>query len=458
MHRSSSCIARVAPIVPGTTTVSTPTQGFEQTGSAHLIAAHGEMADRTREFPWDQTPVGPPHAWPRSLHTVLNLMLCSQHPMFLWWGPELIQFYNDGYRPSLGDDRHPQALGARGRAFWAEIWPAIGPQIEAVMGQGASTWNIDHLVPIARNHRVEEVYWTYGYSPVFDDAGRVGGTLVIVQETTGRVINERRTAILQVLTDRANAEPQTAQDVCRVAVDILREYNADVAFAVLYLLDDDGRTLRCTASTGLLPEIMQPETVDLADAAAGTATWPFRRVTASRRAAQVPDLAARFGVVPGGRWPEPATSALVLPILAPGQEQAAGVLVAGLTPRLPFDESYRDFLRSVAGQIGNAIANVQIHQREHAAREQLERLFEQAPAAIALLNGPDHVFTLADPRYLDLVGQRDVQGKSVRDALPELEGQGIFELLQHVYADGEPFVGDAVPLHLDLRGDGTLET
>src|SRR4051812_45202557 len=254
MHRSSSCIARVAPIVPGTTTVSTPTQGFEQTGSAHLIAAHGEMADRTREFPWDQTPVGPPHAWPRSLHTVLNLMICSQHPMFLWWGPELIQFYNDGYRPSLGDDRHPQALGARGRAFWAEIWPAIGPQIEAVMGQGASTWNIDHLVPIARNHRVEEVYWTYGYSPVFDDDGHIGGTLVIVQETTERVVNERRMRLLQTLADRLNAEARRSSDVYRVAADVLVQFDADIPFALLYAREENGKTLRRVAQVGFIDD------------------------------------------------------------------------------------------------------------------------------------------------------------------------------------------------------------
>src|SRR3954452_2778667 len=118
------------------------------------------MADRTRAFAWDQTPVGPPQSWPRSLRTVLNLLLGSQHPMFLWWGPDLVQFYNDGYRPSLGADRHPGALGARGREFWREIWPTIGSEIDGVMQRGQSTWHHDHLVPIFRNGRLEEVYWT----------------------------------------------------------------------------------------------------------------------------------------------------------------------------------------------------------------------------------------------------------------------------------------------------------
>jgi signal transduction histidine kinase len=416
------------------------------------------MADLIRVFPWAQTAVGPPDSWPRSLHTVLNLMLSSQHPMFLWWGPELVQFYNDGYRPSLGEDRHPAALGAEGRAFWAGIWPAIGPQIEAVMERGESTWNVDHLVPIARNHRIEEVYWTYGYSPVLDDDGRVGGTVVIVQETTTRVVNQRRMELLQALADRANAEARTVQDVCRVTGELLTRYNGDIAFALVYMLDDDGHTLRCMTSAGCLDEIERPMTLDIDDQAANTTRWPLRAVMSSGRAEMVADLEGSYGAVPGGRWSEPAQAAMVLPILAPGQEQTAGILIAGLSPRLPFDDSYRDFLRLLTGQIGNALAHAQSYHREQAAREQLERLFEQAPAAIALLRGPNHVYTLANPHYLDLVGRRDVLAKPIRDAFPELAGQGIFELLHQVYSTGEPFVGDAVPVQLDRRGVGTLDT
>ena len=112
--------------------------------------------------------------------------------MFLWWGPELVQLYNDAYRPSLGGDgRHPRALGARGREFWTDIWEVIGPQIAQVMGGGEATWHEDQYLPIERNGRLEDVWWTYSYSPVLDDDGRVGGTLVVCQETTGRVQAQR---------------------------------------------------------------------------------------------------------------------------------------------------------------------------------------------------------------------------------------------------------------------------
>ena len=135
------------------------------------IIGEGEMADLTHAFDWKSSPLGDVATWSDTLITAVNLLLASRHPMFLFWGPDLIQFYNDGYRPSIRNDKHPVALGQRGIECWPEIWSIIGPQIEAVMTQGASTWNSNQLVPIYRNGKLEEVYWTYGYSPVRDKDG-----------------------------------------------------------------------------------------------------------------------------------------------------------------------------------------------------------------------------------------------------------------------------------------------
>jgi signal transduction histidine kinase len=131
--------------------------------------------------------------------------------MFLFWGPDLIQFYNDAYRPSFAEGgRHPRALGMRGADFWTEIWDIIGPQIDQVMSGGESTWHEDHLVPIERNGRIEEVYWTYSYGPAFNDDGSVGGVLVVCQETTPRVLMERRLGAI-------NAELQSERDTAKAA-------------------------------------------------------------------------------------------------------------------------------------------------------------------------------------------------------------------------------------------------
>src|SRR4249920_541306 len=129
-----------------------------------------------RSVDWARTAVGPVERWSQSLKSTIGILLHSRHPMFLWWGPELVQIYNDGYLPSFGDGKHPAAMGQPGRDCWREIWPIIWPQIDDVMSRGQSSWHEDQLVPIFRNGRIEDVYWTYGYSPVYDDDARVGGT------------------------------------------------------------------------------------------------------------------------------------------------------------------------------------------------------------------------------------------------------------------------------------------
>jgi len=148
----------------------------------------GEMGELTRTFNWEDTVLGNPDDWPQSLLTTLGIILHSKFPMFLWWGPELIQFYNDAFRPSLGKDgRHPTALGQRGEDCWPEVWPVIKPLIDQVMNGGEATWSVDQLIPIFRNGKMEDVYWTFSYSPVNGESGEPAGVLVICNETTDLV-------------------------------------------------------------------------------------------------------------------------------------------------------------------------------------------------------------------------------------------------------------------------------
>lgn len=153
-----------------------------------LFGGDGEMRALARQFHWQDTALGPVESWPSALCIAVQMVMASRHPMFLWWGPELVQVFNDAYRPSFGTDgRHLRALGARGKEFWTEIWEVIGPQIEQVMSGGESTWHENQYLPIERNGRLDDVYWTYSYSPAFSDRGEVAGVLVVCQETTRQV-------------------------------------------------------------------------------------------------------------------------------------------------------------------------------------------------------------------------------------------------------------------------------
>jgi signal transduction histidine kinase len=229
----------------------------------------GEMAELTRSYHWDSMSIGAIETWPDLLLNTVNTLLSSRQPMFLWWGEELIQFYNDAYRPSLGADKHPSALGQKGEDCWPEIWPVISPLIAAVMERGESYWSEDQLIPIYRDGQLVDVYWTFSYSPVWDSCGKVRGTLVVCSETTGKVLAER---------------------------------------ALLF------------------------------------------------------------------------------------------------------------------------------------ERARLLEVLQQAPAFFALLQGPDHVITMVNPLYLRLINNREVLGKPVRVALPEVAEQGYIEILDRVY-QGEPYVG-----------------
>ncbi|WP_199171760.1 PAS domain-containing protein [Pollutimonas nitritireducens] len=156
----------------------------------------GEMGALMRSYDWSKSSLGYPSGWPQSLRTVVRLLLNTSHPMYIWWGQDGACLYNDAYRESIGPERHPQSLGQPARIVWAEIWDIIGPQVEHVMAGGQATWNEDHLVPITRHGRREDVYWTYSFSPIDDETARggVGGVLVICTETTQNVLAKQRLA------------------------------------------------------------------------------------------------------------------------------------------------------------------------------------------------------------------------------------------------------------------------
>jgi PAS domain S-box-containing protein len=92
-----------------------------------------------------------------------------------------------------------------------------------------------------------------------------------------------------------------------------------------------------------------------------------------------------------------------------------------------------------------------------AERDLLSQMFEQAPGMMVMLRGPEHVFELANPSYRQLMGGRDLIGKTIREALPELTDQGFFDLLDDVFQTGRPFIGHAVPIRLQLTPDAPLE-
>ncbi|MFC1457997.1 PAS domain S-box protein [Microvirga arabica] len=246
----------------------------------YFLGGDGEAGALMRSLDWSASPLGNPKQWPQSLRTVVSLMLNSKFPMFVAWGPELGFLYNDGYAEILGA-KHPAAMGGRFGDIWSEIWPDIEPLIGKALA-GEASYREDLPLVVRRRSFDEQAYFTFSYSPVYDETGGIGGMFCAVTETTREV--EARASL-------------------------------------------------------------------------------------------------------------------------------------------------------------------------RAEKDRLQSFFQQAPGLMVMLIGPEHVFELANPSYLKVIGEREVIGKTVREALPELAGQDFFEILDGVYATGEPFVGRQMPITLQRPGE-----
>ncbi len=150
-----------------------------------FLPAAGRMSARMRTHDWSGSPLGPPETWPPSLRATVSLILGSRFPMFVAFGPELGFLYNDAYAEILGD-KHPAALGRRFHEIWPEIWPDIAPLIDKALA-GEATWSENMLLTMNRRGYDEQTWFTFSYSPVRDEQGRVAGMFCACTETTGQV-------------------------------------------------------------------------------------------------------------------------------------------------------------------------------------------------------------------------------------------------------------------------------
>src|SRR5689334_3428472 len=162
---------------------------MQESNELVFLSGGGECGALMRSMDWSASPLGPPTSWPQSLRSVVGLLLPSKFPMFVAWGPELGFLYNDSYAEILGA-KHPAAIGRRFSDIWSEIWPDISPLIDAALA-GHATYREDLPLVMNRKGYDEHTWFTFSYSPVRDDSGRVAGMFCAVSETTPRVLAER---------------------------------------------------------------------------------------------------------------------------------------------------------------------------------------------------------------------------------------------------------------------------
>jgi signal transduction histidine kinase len=323
-----------------------------------------EMGHRTHAFDWSQTPLGPIETWPSTLRSVVAVCLGSPFQMAVYWGPELSCIYNDAERDILGK-LHPIALGLPARELLRDSWDVVGPQLMAAMQRGESVRCEDEPLTFDRRGQLEVGYFTYSYSPVLDDDGQIGGVLLVSQDTTARVLSERRMNALRELTVRST-DALTEVAACEQAIDAVTTV-PDVTFALAYLVDEGNRVARCVAASGAcngnVPVIALAELSGPAPARARPpgGSVPGTVIDAGRVLIEA-DAVGRT-----------RPRAFVTPIRQDVTATARGFLVAGLSDELMFDAPYQQFLEMAAAGVARSMSGAAAREAERARGLEEER-------------------------------------------------------------------------------------
>jgi len=358
----------------------------KQSAAYPFLAGGGETGELIRSIDWAKTVLGAPDQWPQSLKTCVRIILTSRQPMFVWWGKELINIYNDAYI-DIVRGKHPEALGQPATQVWREIWDQVGPRVDTAMQKNEGTYDEALLLLMERNGYREETYYTFSYSPVPGDDGGPAGIICANTDDTERIVGERH---LSTLTDLGKAliDCKNSDDVFHKTVAVLQKNPWDFLFAFFYELD---------------PATGQANLVDLAGAENPPEGIPlsfniktdenqfpsFLQAAESGHWQIDKEIGSRFANLPRGAWDIPPDQALVLPILQSGQKTPHGFLSVGINPYRLLNEKYLGFFQLIADQVATALANVHAYEQE---RQRAEALAEIDRAKTAFFSNISHEF------------------------------------------------------------------
>jgi PAS domain S-box-containing protein len=202
--------------------IEPPVHREAESNSEGLIRSKNRMAELIRAHDWSSTPLGPIEDWSESLLLSANLMLSCAFPSLVFWGKELVQLYNDAFIPLLAE-RHPSGLGQPAQKSWSDAWQIVGPNLKRVMKDGETVFHENTVVPIVRDGRLQDIRWTYSYSPIFGAGKDALGVLVICQDIT------REMAVAQELQKSAEITRESAKRLAELAAIVSSSDNVIVS-------------------------------------------------------------------------------------------------------------------------------------------------------------------------------------------------------------------------------------
>lgn len=334
-----------------------------------FLSRGGETFDLVTRVDWVKTSIGSPDGWPQSLRSALSICFNSNFPIAVYWGRELILLYNEAWSPIPGE-KHPWAFGKRAIDVWPEIWADIEPQFQKAFN-GSPGGSKDALLPLQRHGYTEECYFDFTFTPVYGESGAVEGIFNAVIETTYRVINERRGAILQKLGEAINGLG-SEEEVFKATTDILQRSQKDVPVFFIYEWVSGGTRLRAHSQNAQLP----------------SKEWPFLAVHESGHPLLVNNLNDYFENVPAAYWPEPLAEAIIVPLKS-NDGNTSGFIVGGISARRRFDKEYQRFFDSISNIVSGELNTLRSLIRE---RERAESLAQLDRAKTAFFSNISHEF------------------------------------------------------------------
>ena len=362
-----------------------------------FLTAPGALSAQILAHDWSHTPLGPIAQWPQSLKTVVSLMLSSHQPMWIGWGPQATFLYNDAYIDVLSMAKHPWALGRPAAEVWAEIWDICGPLSDRVFQHGEATLANDVRLFMNRGDFLEEVFYSFSYSPVRDESGRVAGLFCPNLDVTAKHLNARGLLTLSDLSARTR-DDKTVDEACDNVMASISGNPDDLPFAQLFLAAEDDRLALARSTHAEIAD-------DLFEVARAVRHGRMVEV-------EFADDPRAIGL-PTGLAGQPLRRAVMLPLMGAGQ-QAVGALVLGVSAARRLDADYRRFMELVAIQAATAIQHARAAEDE---RLRANMLAELDRAKTQFFSNVSHEFRT--PLTLMLGPMEDALGDSAEPLPPQ---------------------------------------
>jgi PAS domain S-box-containing protein len=424
--------------------------------AAIVFSSGGEMGRLCRSMDWSNTPLGPVAQWPQSLRTAAGMVTEQGIAQSLCWGPQLVQVYNDSYRLIMGE-KHPAGLGRSVLENWSEIRDDIEPLFQRVFA-GETVYFEDLMLRVQRQGSLKEAYFTFSYSPVRLEGGRVGGALINTFETSqqvfARAVQAERDRLFKSLEfERSRLEYVFQHAPAFLAILRGEQHTFELVNHAYYQLvghrDILGKTL-----VDALPEVRDQGFIELLDGVLATGE-PFLGRQVAVTLARMPGAPQEEVFIDLAYLPLIEADGTTSGIIAHGYDVTTEVVALREVERLLREsEGARQALEEVNREL-------ELQRAELArSREHLSRVIEQAPVPMYIATGRDHVFDVVNPSYYALVGKRpeDILGRPAREVFPEFVQQGAFDIIDEVYSTGKAHRATAAPAVFDKDGDGRPET